>query len=162
MKTLNMLAQEKTRDCATVYMLVGMPGSGKSTWAEQVHPELPVVSRDIIRAELGYTSGPNHKAVLSEEKEAAVTKAEYEKMKQYCKAKEDFIIDDTNISKYRKQLIDTLKSYGAYIIGVQFNTPLDVCISRRKGQIPDDVMNRIYAKKIDLDPTEVDEIIEAR
>ncbi len=47
------------------YLLVGLPGSGKSTWCEKNHPDLPIVSRDIIRYKLGYTSGPNEKARLS-------------------------------------------------------------------------------------------------
>ena len=36
---------------ATLYVLVGIPGAGKTTWALQ-HPELVHISSDAIRAEL--------------------------------------------------------------------------------------------------------------
>ena len=55
MRTILEYIAEKTKK-STVYLLVGLPGSGKSTWCKNDHPELPVISRDIIRAELGYTS----------------------------------------------------------------------------------------------------------
>ena len=57
--------------------LVGTSGSGKSTWSKKYHPNLPIVSRDIIRYKLRYTSGPDEKAKLSRSQEELVTKEEY-------------------------------------------------------------------------------------
>lgn len=142
-----------------VYMMVGIPGSGKSTWCKQNHPDLPVVSRDIIRAEVGFTSGADEKVVLSREQEDLVTKHEYAKMKAYCEKKQSFIVDDTNTGRFRAKLIDFLHSYGAYVVGVNLNTPLDVCIRRREGQIPADAMQRIFDRRVELSPDEVDDVI---
>ena len=94
-----------------VYLLVGLPGSGKSTWSKKHHPNLPIVSRDIIRAELGFTSGPDEKARLENWQEKKVTEEEYKIIRKYLRLKVDFIIDDTNLRKlYRKPLIDLLYS----------------------------------------------------
>lgn len=144
-----------------VYLMVGIPGSGKSTWCKENHPELPIVSRDIIRAQLGLTKSADEKAVLSKEQEQKVTEVEYEMMKKLLGNKQSFIIDDTNINgKFRANLIEFLHTYDAFIIGVELNTPLSVCIERRKGQISAEVMQSIFNKRIALKPEEVDGIIE--
>ena len=57
-----MVIKRTKKKGSTVYILCGLPGSGKSTWCKKYHPKLPIVSRDIIRAELGFTSGPDEKA----------------------------------------------------------------------------------------------------
>ena len=140
--------------------MVGIPGSGKSTWCKENHPELPVVSRDIIRAELGFTRSADEKAVLSKEQEQAVTEAEYKIMKKLLENKQSFIIDDTNTNgKFRANLIEFLHTYDTFIIGVELNTPLSVCIERRKGQISAEIMQSIYSRKIALEPEEVEGII---
>ena len=146
-----------------VYVLVGMPGSGKSEWCKRKHPELPVVSRDIIRGELGYTSGVDEKVKLEFWKENEVTKKEQEYISKYLKEKQDFIIDDTNLRlKYRKPLIQSLRQRGAFVIGVRFNTPLELCIKRRDGQIDADRMENISRTMNPLDKTEVDKLIEVK
>lgn len=150
---------EKSYSC-TCYMLVGLPGSGKSTWCKEEQPKLPVVSRDIIRAELGYTKDADEKAVLTFQQEQEVTAKEKEKMEKYAKDGQDFIMDDTNLKKkYRAQNIEFLKSIGCKVIGVWFDTPLDVCINRRDGQIEPDVMKDINSKMAKPEPEEFDEFI---
>ena len=47
----------------TVYILCGMPGAGKSTFCKNHLPNCKVVSRDMIRFELGYTSAVGDKSV---------------------------------------------------------------------------------------------------
>lgn len=91
--------KEYSKQRPIVYLLCGLPGSGKSTWCEKKHSDLPIISRDIIRYRLGYTSGPNEKARLSEEQEELVTKEEYRCINRYLESGEDFIIDDTNLRK---------------------------------------------------------------
>lgn len=144
-------------------MLIGLPGSGKSTWCKETHKDLPVVSRDIIRAELGYTKSVDDKAALDFKKEQEVTSKEKEKMKQYVDKRQDFIMDDTNLkSKYRKQSISWLKSIGCKVVGVWFDTPLDVCIKRRENQIDSDVMKRISSTMTLPDKNEFDEFIKIK
>jgi predicted kinase len=145
------------------YLLVGLPGSGKSTWCKKNHPDLPIVSRDIIRYKLGYTSGPDEKARLSRSQEELVTKEEYKLINNYLDLGIDFIIDDTNLrKKYRVQMIETLKKKGAYVVGVNFNTPLNVCIERRKEQISPNIMTKLSLDMDKLDENEVDEIINVK
>lgn len=143
--------QSKSLKC---YLLIGLPGSGKSTWCKKEHPDLPVVSRDIIRSNgfgyefprfcLGYTKSPKQKVVLSRDQEEKVTVSEYKLIRRLVKEKRDFIIDDTNIKKeYRLKLVEFLRELGVYIVMVFFNTPLNICIQRRKGQIDSLVMRNL-------------------
>ena len=162
MKHILEYLNEKTKK-SNVYLLVGVPGSGKSEWCKREHPELPVVSRDIIRGELGYTSGVDEKVRLEPWQENIVTRKEQEKIKEYCRDGEDFIIDDTNLKKkLRKQMIDLLHQNNAYVIGVRFSTDIETCIRRRQGQIPEDRMREIFARMCPLEENEVDEIIDTK
>ncbi len=146
-----------------VYLLHGLPGSGKSTWCRENHPDLPIVSRDIIRAELGYTSGPDEKARLSDGQENKVTIEENKRIQNLLKSKKDFILDDTNLrKKYRTPLINTLESAGYYVVGVVFETPLNVCIRRRSDQISPAVMKKLSQGMDRLSDSEVDEIIRVK
>lgn len=144
-----------------VFVLSGIPGSGKSTWCKENYPQLPVVSRDAVRANLGYTSSSDEKVVLTNGQENEVTVEEYSQIAKYAKKKQSFIVDDTNsIPRYRKALIKTLKDYGAYVIGVNVSTSLENSISRRKGQIDEIVIRKLYERYVPLASYEVDELIE--
>lgn len=141
-----------------VYLLQGIPGSGKSTWVERNHPDLPVVSRDIIRLQLGIAQ-EGEKVAGTKQQEREVTKVEYEQIEKYCQDKQSFIIDDMNISPYRVKMLELIRKYNPEIIGVQVKTPLDICIKRRNEQIPEKVMRRIYNSVIPFEENEVDKII---
>lgn len=141
-----------------VYLMVGMPGSGKSTWIKENLPKLTVVSRDKIRAKLGFTESEDEKVVLTSGQEKQVTDEEYFMMAKLCKKKQSFVIDDTNTGRYRKDLIEFLRNYGATVVGVNMETPLEICIERRKGQIPEAAMRGIYRKMIPLRKQDVDDL----
>ena len=142
-----------------VYVMCGLPGSGKSTWVKENHPEAKIVSRDIIRAELGFTKDVDEKAVLSKEQEEQVTKREHELIRKYARKQKSFAVDDLNTGRYRKDLIRTLKRYGAHVIGVNVTTPVEICIKRRDGQIPADVLHKIADKLQYITKDEVDELV---
>lgn len=146
------------RDQPIAYVMIGMPGSGKSTWIKNNVPHIPVVSRDIIRAELGYTSSPDEKAVLSRKQEEEVTQRENELIAQYAKAGESFAIDDVNAGRFRKNLVDELRRYGVHIKFIRMRTDLETCIKRRNGQIPADVMKKIHAGIIEPKEGEYDSL----
>lgn len=145
-----------------VYLMVGIPGSGKSTWIKENQPKLPVISRDIIRAELGFTSGVDEKAVLTSGQEHQVTTEEHFQIAKLCKKKQSFVIDDTNTGRYRKDMISFLKGYGATVVGVNMDTPLEICIERRRNDIPETAMRAIARKFIPLGSKEVDDIINVK
>lgn len=151
---------QKQEQAQTVYFLVGLPGSGKSTWCKTNHPDLPIASRDIIRAKLGFTKDADEKARLEPWQEEQVTRAEYSEIRNYLENRQDFIIDDTNLrTRFREKMIETLRKYNVKIVGVVFHTPLETCIARRKGQIDREILQRMHDTMDSLVNDEVDEII---
>lgn len=142
------------------FLMVGLPGSGKSTWIKNSLPaDIPVISRDIIRHKLGFTKSVDQKAVLSKDKEDTVTEYEMGMIHNYLAAGVDIVIDDINTGKYRKSMIQFLRDNGAEVIGVRMNTSLDTCIKRRDGQIDADVMRNIHKRMIPLADDEVDNVL---
>lgn len=143
------------------YLMVGLPGSGKSTWIiNNLTDDIPVISRDIIRYKLGFTKGADRKAVLSKDKEEMVTLYEETMIHNHLAMGNDIVIDDINTGKYRKNMIKFLHDNGAEVIGVRMNTNLDTCIKRRDGQISADVMRDINKRMIPLADNEVDTVID--
>lgn len=131
-----------------VYILCGMPGAGKSTLCKNHLPNCKVVSRDIIRFELGYTSSVDDKSVGTKHEEQQVTIRENELIKEYLKAGYDIVLDNMNGGKYLKLTIENIKSIApkAKIIGYNIVTPFEKCIERRKNQISEGVMRSIYSR----------------
>lgn len=143
------------------YLMVGLPGSGKSTWIiNNLTDDIPVISRDIIRYKLGFTKCADHKAVLSKDKEEVVTLYEETMIHNHLAMGNDIVIDDINTGKYRKNMIKFLHDNGAEVIGVRMNTNLDTCIKRRDGQISADVMRDINKRMIPLADNEVDTVLD--
>lgn len=128
----------------TVYVMIGIPGAGKNYYIDNntFLNNLPTVSRDDIRSEIGIAG---EKPMGSKIQEDEVTRISNERIKKYCREKESFIINNTSLKKiYRKDIVNLIKPYNPkiifiYVEALDFNTNLE----RRKGQIPDDVMYRM-------------------
>ena len=133
----------------SVYILCGMPGAGKSTFCKNHLPNCKVVSRDIIRFELGYTSSVGDKSVGTKHHEQQVTIRENELIKEYLEDGYDIVLDNMNGGKYIKTTVENIKSIvpNAKIIGYNIVTPLEKCIERRKDQISEGVMRNIYKRQ---------------
>lgn len=149
-KTYDKLASlnENTNTPFDVYLMFGAPGAGKSYWAKHNLPNLPIVSRDIIRSmdEIGISKDVNDKKVGTFEQEQLVTIKEYELIDNYCKKQQSFVIDDTNLKqKYRQKLINTLRKYNARIIIVVVFRNAEDCIKNRENTILRDVMEKILS-----------------
>ncbi len=108
-----------------VHMLIGIQGSGKTTFARILHDkyQYPIVSTDVVRM--------NH----PDWKENLVWPEVFLLCANFLKAGHDVIFDATNITpKVRKRFIDEVKKYDvdfemkAYF----FKTPLNTCIERVK------------------------------
>ena len=143
-----------------VYIMCGIPGSGKSTWiSNNLDENIKIISRDIIRYKLGYVDNPDEKVVLNKEQENHVTQIEYELINTYLSNGESIVIDDINSGKYRNKLINELRKYNVHIIGVNLITPLEICIKRRNNQINPNILSRIQKRLTPITKEEVDELI---
>ena len=132
----------------SVYILCGMPGAGKSTFCKNHLPNCKVVSRDIIRFELGYTSSIDEKCVCTKHEEQQVTIRENELIKEYLEAGYDIVLDNMNGGQYLKPTVEYIKSIApnVKIIGYNIVKKKKKCIERRKDQISEEVMRNIYSR----------------
>ena len=113
-----------------MYVLIGLPGAGKSTWCEKT--KLDTVSRDAIRAELGYCN-EGDKVVLSPEQEDEVTKVFNERLVKLLSEKKNVIVDNLNLKKkYRAALKEVVKGLNVRVTYVYMESPsLDTNLKRR-------------------------------
>ena len=132
------------------YIMQGLPGSGKSTYIKENLKNCKVISRDIIRHELGLTKSVDDKKVCSWKEEIFVSLKENNEIYDALKNCQDFVIDDINIRrKYFYQLVRSIRDLSKYldcpvkITVIRLNTPIETCIERRKNQIDETEMNRL-------------------
>ena len=145
--------------------MCGMPGSGKSTFVENEIkmriPDIVVISRDIIRHEMGYTKSVDDKQVLRYELEMMVTKREYEMIDDCIERCVPFVVDDmNNRNRFRRPMIEYVKEKGYFVTGINIRTDIDMCIERRKGQIDSSVMKQINGRMEYLSMELCDEVFD--
>ena len=128
---------------ATITMMIGIPGSGKTTYAKDFLKG-EYISPDAIRKELyGDISIQGNPvvvfALVSTRIRAALTEGK------------NVVYDATNTNAYRKATVDEFREYGATEVnGIFMNTPFEVCMERnlnrndRLEPVPADVMERMY------------------
>jgi predicted kinase len=117
------------------YMLVGVPGSGKSTWAEPyLARNFKLVSTDNyienIAANLGKTYGEVFKQNID-----AATSWMNKVIRLYTEACENIIWDQTNLTmKGRRKKLDTLMAAGYDVVAVTFEIPDAELTARRRAR----------------------------
>jgi len=132
-----------------VYVMMGVPGSGKSTYlkkAKEVLPGIEVISRDEIRFSI-VQPGEEY---FSHEKE--VVKELWKRINETIKEGRDVFIDQTSLTKKsRKYLLEHISGYESIsIIWVQAS--LETCLERnelRKGTrayVPRGQIHRMYSQ----------------
>lgn len=108
-------------------MCMGLPGSGKSTWAADQPSPVVVVNKDAIRRELE-ASGV---WVWSPTNEETVLQIRDSRIRIALTAGRDVISDDTNFArKHRVRLEALARNHGAEFVVREFDTPLAECIRR--------------------------------
>ena len=138
----------KTNDFC-VYILVGFPGCGKSTYIDKYLSNVKVISRDIIRGELGIggaTVENQKKVVGTKEEENKVSGIFDRQMFECCEKKESFVLDNTNLKyQYRKDYLLKIMKYNPMvkIIYIEASNFIKDCLERRKGEIPKCVYERM-------------------
>ena len=141
------------KDTIPVFVMIGVAGSGKSTYAHKLQAEyktktdveIPIVSRDLIRVELGYCK-EGEKYLGTEQEENEVTKIVDKRIKELCNERKVFIIDNTSLKKKaRKQYLDLCKEYNAVPIYIYVEAPsMEENIKRREGQIDATIIERMW------------------
>ncbi len=90
-----------------VIVMSGLPASGKNTWVDAHHPELPVVSFDDARDALGLRHGKN---------EGMVAHLAVDRAKALLRAQQPFIWNATHLSeRMRQKTLDLLFAYHAEV-----------------------------------------------
>jgi len=98
-----------------VIVMSGLPASGKNRWVEKNHPDLPVVSFDDAREELGLRHGKNEGAVAHHAVDLA---------KELLRARKPFVWNATNISEMlRQKSVDLCFAYHAEVEIVYLEAP---------------------------------------
>lgn len=124
-----------------IYMLVGLPSSGKSTWTKNNSLKLNAVihSSDALREELyGDESVQGNNVELFEEL--------HKRIKSSLESGENVIYDATNISqKRRRHFVREFSKY--HKKAIYFNTSFGACVLRdavRKRKVGEEVIKRMY------------------
>ena len=135
-----------------VFILCGIPASGKSTWAKNnkdiLNGNTMVVSRDKIR----YSLLKNGDKYFSKEKEVYNIFIKVIKFGLNNKNINNIIIDATHLSvgSRRKLLISLEKELKKVnVFGIAFSTPLDVCLKRNtkrcgRAKVPKEQLENMY------------------
>lgn len=127
-----------------LYMMIGLPASGKSTIAEEISKSegAIIVSSDEIRKELlGDINDQSKNSLIFETVE--------ERIKLYLANKQDVIFDATNINyKKRRAFLQRMRGlYSFEAIAILVATPYEECLIRnanRERKVPEEVIKRMY------------------
>lgn len=137
---------------------IGLPGSGKSTWAEEQRDGAPdrvrIVNMDDIRSSLGTRYEDNDEPIVQRIRDYQID--------QLLIAGYVVVSSDTNLSpKTRRRLAQIGKTRKAIVSEQSFtHVPLDVCLTRNTARwiagdrkVPNSVIERMYNQFINLGAT---------
>lgn len=111
-------------DGSFVTLLSGLPAVGKDTWVRQHARDLPVVSFDDAKAELGLVHGEN---------DGRAAHHAIDKAKALLRAHEPFVWNATHLSaQTRRKSLDLLLVYHANVNLVYLEAPVDVVFERNR------------------------------
>ena len=133
----------------TLYITVGLPGSGKSTYAKEFikGKEIEYLSSDSLRAVYGKS-----------EEDQTVTPLVFghikRKVDEFLKDGKNVMVDATSVNrKERSDYISTAKKYGAKVVAIVFKMDRQGLIDRNKKRgeqggrvVPDWVIDKMLNK----------------
>jgi predicted kinase len=131
-----------------MYMMIGLPSSGKDTFISTYLKNIEVICRDSIREELTDGQILGRKLYLDKEGENKVTEIVYQRINDCCKQRKSFVINQTNINKekrleIRDYAINVNLDSRPKIIYIQIYTPIKTCIERRNKGFWVDIINNM-------------------
>ena len=130
----------------TLYVLIGPPASGKSTYAQTMkNNNTSILSSDDIRVELFGDASVQTNGDL-------VFGILYERMRNLLKENKNVVIDATNINpEMRKYVFDNLHGIDANVVAIVFNTPKEKCYmfnKKRERHVPKRVIDLYFSRFI--------------
>ncbi|MFT6936049.1 MAG: putative kinase [Saprospiraceae bacterium] len=125
-----------------VYVLSGLPGSGKDTYIRK-HFDLPILSLDDIRRA--------HKiSATDKNKNGTVIQLAKEKAKTYLRKQTDFVFNATNITKeMRQKWIGLFTDYKAKVHLIYIEVPYSTLMKQnhnRDYKVPNNVIDKMIGK----------------
>jgi predicted kinase len=138
---------------SALLLLIGLPGSGKSTWAKQLLlecPQMQLISTDAIRGLLfGDESIQGSWLLIWQEIQR--------QLKQATILGKTTIYDATNAQRrHRREIIALARDLGfTEIIGLWVDTPVWLCLARnqkRSRQVPEEIILKMHHQLRDAPP----------
>ena len=139
----------RTKRRGTLTVTIGLPGSGKSTWGEQMRQQYPdrirIVNRDDIRAANGTRFEDGDEQYVAQVRDFMI--------ERLLILGYDVICTDTNLSpKVRRRLAGIAKHRKAEYIETSFlHVPLETCLDRNNlrhwegdDKVPNSAIIRMY------------------
>lgn len=148
----------------TLYVLIGIPGSGKSTWAREnaTHLNAVVVGSDEVRRDFranGQNPLSGDRVFAEVERRARV----------HLAAGHSVILDATHfLHKYRTYALYLAGDFHARRVAIWFDVPLDVCLQRNAQrsnqtfgdeQVPEGIVREMDTRLQPPRPDEFDEMM---
>ena len=124
----------------TLYVMIGLPASGKSLYSREVSDNATIVSSDKVREKIFGDENIQGGAV-------DIFKVVHDKILEAIFRGEDVVFDATNISyKHRRQLLQKVRKYKVRTVGVLVATPIDEVKENnlsRDRKVPEYVIDRM-------------------
>lgn len=122
-------AKQKS-DKPTIYMMIGLPGSGKSTFAKTL--ELPIISRDEL---IEKCEGSNYSEKWNNANQEEIDKEFHKLLVKQLELKQSFIIDKTFLTKKsRRRFLNSYKIKDYKVKMIVMVRDFDECVKARQGE----------------------------
>jgi predicted kinase len=145
----------KRRMTHQFYLLVGIPGSGKSTFARQQLGQSLRVSLDDLRLMLAGVAFDRAIEPAVSAAGASILEALLPRLDEWGR---DLVFDATNLTRYWRGInLRRARRHGVATVAVFFDCPLEVALARNPGRpnpVPEDIIRRFSSE---LEPPTLDE-----